>query len=78
MVRNNASGAGTRHVNVRYHFIRELHGNPIILYHRPSEDNEADMMTKNPTKEEFNRHSPKLISKVLSHLILKHKKGEEC
>ena len=78
MVGNNASGAGTRHVNVRYHFIRELHGNTIILYHRPSEENEADMMTKNPTKEAFNKHSPTLISKVLAHLILKHKKGEEC
>ena len=39
MVRNNASEAGTRHINVRYHFVRELHGETIILYHRPSEDN---------------------------------------
>ena len=26
MVRNNTSGTGTRHINVRYHFVRELHG----------------------------------------------------
>ena len=78
MVRNNASSIGTRHVNVRYHFIRELHGEIIMLYYRKSEENESDMLTKNPTKAEFQKHSPKLVSKVPSHLILKCKKGEEC
>ena len=30
MVRNNASGAGTRHVNTRFHFVRELHDDIIM------------------------------------------------
>ena len=30
MVRNNASGAGTRHVNTRFHFVRELHDDIIL------------------------------------------------
>ena len=77
MVRNNASGTGTRHINVRYHFVRDLLGEIIKLYYMKSEHNEAGILTKNPNTAEYERHAPKLISKVPEHLILKCKK-EEC
>ena len=68
MVRNNRGGSGTRHVNVRFHFVREMHGKLLELVYVGSEDNEADMMCKNPTEEVFNRHTPKMVGKVPSDL----------
>ena len=74
MVRNNKGGAGTRHVNVRFHFVRELHENGIIIMKFVrSENNEADIMTKNPTKEEFNKHSPKLVQKLPEEFLASNK-----
>ena len=64
MVRNNAPGTGTRHVNVRYHFTRELHESVIMLYHREMQNSESDMMAKNATHAEFVRHTPRLVAKV--------------
>ena len=37
MVRNNASDAGTRHVNTRFHFVRELHDDIILFYEQGRE-----------------------------------------
>ena len=64
MVRNNVGGSGTRHVNVHFHFIRELHDDVIVMVFRRSEDNEADMMTKNATQKEFEKHSSKMVCKI--------------
>ena len=65
MVRNNKSGAGTKHVNCRFHFVRELRNDNILeLIYVKSEDNEADMMCKNPTEAVFNKHTPKLVEEV--------------
>ncbi len=74
MARNNMGGAGTRHVNVRYHFVRELHEQGMIeLIFVRSEDNEADTMTKNPTQAEFERHTPKMVGVVPEELRSKNK-----
>ena len=74
MARNNIGGAGTRHVNVRYHFVRELHEQGMIeLIFVRSEDNEADTMTKNATQAEFERHTPKLVGVVPETLRSKNK-----
>jgi hypothetical protein len=78
MVRNNAPGTGTRHVNVRYHFTRELHESVIMLHYRETQDNEADMMTKNATHAEFVRHTPKLVAEVPEDLRAKVKKQGGC
>ena len=43
-----------------------------------SEDNEADVMTKNATKQEFEKHSPKWVDKVPEELLAKAKKKEGC
>ena len=59
MVRNNIGTNGVRHVNVRYHYVREFHGEVVVMVCVRLEENEADMMTKNAMKDEFERHSPK-------------------
>ena len=69
MARNNASGPGTRHVNYRYHYCREVHGSLIELIFVKSEENEADILTKNPTKKEQEKHVGKWVSKVPSELL---------
>ena len=48
LVKNHQVGARTKHIDIRHHFIRELHedGKMIVKYVE-SENNEADMMTKN-------------------------------
>jgi hypothetical protein len=65
MARNNKSYCGTRHVNMRFHFVRELQENETIeLIFVKSENNDSDILTKNATKAEFDRHAPKLVEKV--------------
>ena len=64
MARNNSSGTGTKHVNFRYHFCRELHGSVIELFFVKSEDNEADILTKNERKIEHDKHAPKWVSEI--------------
>ena len=64
LVRNNVGGAGTRHVNVRYHYVRELHEKVIELVFVRSDQNDSDILTKNPTRVEFERHGKKLVAEV--------------
>jgi len=69
MARNNSSGPGTCHVNYRYNYCRELHGSLIELIFIRSENNEADIFTKNVTKKEHERHAPKLVSEIPPNLL---------
>ena len=51
LVRNQQVGQRTKHIDVRYHFIRELVGNQeIAVNFVKSKDNESDIMTKNVTE----------------------------
>ena len=48
LVKNHQVGARTKHIDVRHHFIRELHEDgKLIVKYVESGSNEADMMTKN-------------------------------
>ena len=79
MVRNNVSGAGTRHVNCRYHYTRELHEQGVIIMHfRKSELNESDALTKNATQKEFEEHSQKWVGEVPEMFMAKVKKEGGC
>ena len=70
MVRNNRSGAGTKHVNCRYHFVRELVADGMIeiLFIR-TKDNTSDILTKNCPKNIFERHEEKLVAEVPEELL---------
>ena len=78
IARNNTSGAGTRHVNIRFHYMRDLYNSYIVvLQFVKSENNELDIMTKKPTQKEFEKHSPKLVEIVPEELLalVKKQKG---
>ena len=64
MAQNNTSGKGTRHVNMRFHYCREVNGTLIWTNFVKSADNEADLMTKNPTKAEHDCYALKLVASV--------------
>ena len=69
---------GTRHVNTRFHFVRELHDDTIMCVHREGGENESDIMTKNPASAEFEKHSSKMWCKVPQKLLEKVNKEEGC
>ena len=69
MARNNVGNSGTRHVNIRTHYQRELVKQGIIEFQYIRTDlNTADIMTKNPTKAEHIRHTKGMIDVVPSEL----------
>ena len=60
---NNAKlSARTKHIDVKYHFIREhvVDGTVEIIF-IPSEENDADIFTKNVGQEAHKRHSKKFM-----------------
>ena len=72
MVRNNIGNSGTRHMNIKVHFVRELHEDKQVLYHYVrSEKNKSDILTKNSTRYEFEMHAPSLVEKVPEELLAK-------
>jgi len=65
MSNNNVSGAATRHVNMRYHFVRELICNKIIeVGFIRSDENDADLMTKNLVRRLFEKYADKLVEEI--------------
>ena len=72
MVSNNSGNSGTRHMNIKVHFVRELHEDKQVLYHYVrSEKNKSDILTKNSTRHEFETHAPSLVEKVPDELLAK-------
>ena len=54
---NNSSSARTRHVDTRWHFVRELVEDKVIeVVFVRSKDNKSDMYTKNLNGELFDNH----------------------
>ena len=62
MSHNAKSGARTKHIDIKYHFIREQveNGTVEIVFVR-SEENDADIFTKNVGKSPFVNHSNKFM-----------------
>ena len=77
MARNNQSGSNTRHINIRYMYVREVQGTMIEMIFVKSKDNEADIMTKNPTYDEHERHSKKLVGEVPESYRIRVEKEEK-
>ena len=62
MAENNSSNNQTKHVNTRYHFVRELIEDGIVkIEFVRSENNDSDIFTKNLGKELFTKHSNKFM-----------------
>ena len=52
----------TKHIDIRYHFLRELHDQGIILPTKiHTDDNTADLFTKPLDEPIFMRHRPAMI-----------------
>jgi Reverse transcriptase (RNA-dependent DNA polymerase) len=63
MAENNMSNNQTKHVNTRYHFVRELiEDGTIKVEFVRSENNDSDIFTKNVGKELYLKHSNKFMS----------------
>ena len=62
LAENQNSSDRTKHVDIRYHFIRQYikDGTIMVVFVRSSE-NDSDIFMKNVTSETFSRHSEKLI-----------------
>ena len=65
MSRSNVNSITTRHVNMRYHFIRELVENETIeIIFIKTKENVADLFTKNLSSVDFERHASTLVEEV--------------
>ena len=62
---NTASTGRTRHIDTRYHYVREyvMNGEVEVVFVR-SQDNTADLLTKNLPKEEFEKHAGVLVDDI--------------
>ena len=57
--------------------MRELHDDVIKIVFVRSEENEADILTKNSTRKEFENHVPKLVEEVPKNLNPSRLEGRE-
>jgi hypothetical protein len=56
----------TKHIDVKYHYVREcIAVKKIVLYHIPTEDNTADIFTKNLGCLKFEKFKQQLRIKFL-------------
>jgi hypothetical protein len=59
---NFSTSQRTKHIDTRVHFVRGyVEDNILKIIFVRSEDNDADMFTKNVTEELFTKHSEKLL-----------------
>jgi hypothetical protein len=66
MAQTASSGVRTRHVDTRYHFVREnLEEGIIKVEFVKSVDNESDIFTKNVTLEIYKRHVEKFLEEYI-------------
>jgi hypothetical protein len=62
MAQNSSSGVRTRHVDTRYHFVREnLEDGIIKIEFIKSVENQSDIFTKNVNQEIYERHFEKFL-----------------
>jgi hypothetical protein len=56
----------TKHINVKYHYVHEcIADKKIVLYHVPTEDNTADIFTKNLGRLKFEKFKQQLSIELL-------------
>jgi hypothetical protein len=68
MAENASSGVRTRHIDTRYHFIREhIEDGFIQIVFVGTSDNDADIFTKNVSKETYEKHIVKFLGNKVKH-----------
>jgi hypothetical protein len=60
MSKNRSSGEQTKHIDIKHHFVPEQIENGLVIFVR-SEENLADILTKNLGGENFKFHTAKLL-----------------
>jgi hypothetical protein len=66
MAQNNSSDVRTRHVDTRYHFVRENLDDGIIkIEFIKSDENQSDIFTKNFTQEIYERQVKKFLEEYI-------------
>jgi hypothetical protein len=64
LTNNYSVGGRTRHVDVKFFFLRELKEQGLlVIKHVPGEQNDADIFTKNVTASIFERHLSLYVGK---------------
>jgi hypothetical protein len=62
LANNYSTGQRTKHIDIRAHFVRELIVDELLrIVFIKSEDNDADIFTKNVSEELFEKHSQKQV-----------------
>ena len=65
MAENSSSGVRTRHVDTRYHFVREHIVDEFIkVVFVKSVENDADLFTKNVSKDAYTKHVSNFLGKM--------------
>ena len=65
MAKNSSSGVRTRHVDTRYHFVREhIVDDFIKIVFGKSCENDADLFTKNVSKDAYTKHVSNFLGKM--------------
>ena len=63
LANNYTTGPRTKHIDIRTHYVRDLITSGILkIIFIKSEDNDADIYTKNVSEELFDKHSSKYIN----------------
>jgi hypothetical protein len=69
MVHNSQVGARTKHIDIRYHHVKEMvEEKSLIVQYIKSEKNPADLMTKNVKEATHNMHSPNIFNGLLTSI----------
>ena len=65
LAKNQQVSMRTKHIDVKYHFIREyiVDGTVEVMF-VASEDNDADIFTKNVGREAFDKHTYKFMTNM--------------
>ena len=63
---NNAKqSVRTKHIDVKYHFIREHVVDGVVeIVFVPSAENDSDIFTKNVSKETYRKHADKFMTEM--------------
>ena len=79
MIRNNYATKGSRHCSLRVWYLRDLYMKGIVdpIYVK-TEENMSDLLTKNVSRELFERHSLKLVEDIPpEYLVNKLREGAD-